>query len=185
METLSYIIAGLLLAFSIYVVNKTTILKDSIILDPSMGNQKSFSFARTQGFWWTTIIAICSILAFGYHGAILINKTCLVLMGIGVGTTAVGKIIDDFDLGAGIPRHQDDPKVDFFMDILSDSTGVSVHRYQLFIFNIIYTVVFLTDFFGDNYSFPEFDNTVLGLLGISSGTYLGMKATENKAVNNG
>jgi hypothetical protein len=182
MNTVSYIIAGLIIAFSIFVVSKTSILKDSTIT-PSNTEQKSFSFARTQGFWWTTIIAVCSILAFGKHGEILINSTCLVLMGIGVGTTAVGKVIDDFDSGAGIARHQDQfDKEGFFMDILSDNTGVSVHRYQLFVFNIIFTIVFLTDFFSNDMSFPTFDNTVLGLLGISSGTYLGVKATENKAV---
>jgi hypothetical protein len=156
--------------------------------------------------WWTTIIAACFVAAFGVNGKVVeLNSTCLVLLGIGVGTTAVAKVIDtNRKNNQAETEEEEEPteapapivevltvakkskkkkyKSNFFYDILSDSSGITVYRYQALIFNVIFSVVFLVEFVqnmnGSTLEFPIFESETLGLLGISATTYLGMKATE-------
>jgi hypothetical protein len=178
--TIYYIIAGIIVLSAIYVSVYTGILKDVVKTDNNIPI-KTYSFARTQGLWWTTIIASCVIISFGINGRVINpGYTCLTLLGIGIGTTAFGKVIDNYDLKAGLVRYQDkDSTKHFLIDILSDGTGISINRYQSLIFNLIFTVVFLVDFFKHPSQFPEFKPETLGLLGLSSSVYLGTKANEN------
>ena len=185
MDIIYYIIAGIIVFSAIYVSVNTGILKDTVITTLNDSPIKTYSFARTQGMWWTTIIAACFVIAFGANHEVVVNlnPTCLTLLGIGIGTTTLGKVIDNYDLKGGFVRYQDKKNTDnFFTDILSDGTGISVHRYQSLIFNLIFTVVFLVEFFRNLKEFPCFENTTLGLLGISSSVYLGTKATENQMI---
>jgi ABC-type uncharacterized transport system permease subunit len=185
MDTIYYIIAGIIVLSAIYVSVFTGILKDVVIKTPNDVPIKTYSFARTQGLWWTTIIAGCFVIAFGANHEVMVNlnSTCLTLLGIGIGTTTIGKVIDNYDLKAGFVRYQDEKNTkNFFTDILSDGMGLTVHRYQSLIFNLIFTVIFLVEFFGNRTKFPEFEPVTLGLLGISSSVYLGTKATENQAI---
>lgn len=207
MNTICNIIAFLIVFSAVYLSVKTNILKDKVVYDPADGPIEIFSFARTQGLWWTTIVAACFVVAFGVSGKVVeLNSTCLVLLGIGVGTTAVAKVIDtnrknnqeadaeeaEEATEAPAPIAEVAPvakkskkkkyKSNFFYDILSDSSGITVYRYQALIFNVIFSVVFLVEFVqnmnGSTPEFPVFESETLGLLGISATTYLGMKATE-------
>lgn len=65
----------------------------------------------------------------------------------------------------------------FFTDILSDGDGVSFHRFQMVAWTVALVVVFV---FGviDQLEMREFDKTLLALMGISSGTYVGFKISE-------
>ncbi|HTF67742.1 MAG TPA: alkaline phosphatase family protein [Edaphobacter sp.] len=60
----------------------------------------------------------------------------------------------------------------FFLDILRDES--SFHRFQMLAWTIILGIVFLHSVW-TNLTMPEFSTTLLGLMGISSGTYLGFK----------
>jgi hypothetical protein len=65
----------------------------------------------------------------------------------------------------------------WIIDILSDANGVSFHRFQLFSWTLILGGVFI----GAAYlelNMPEFDTTLMGLLGLSAATYLGLKVPE-------
>lgn len=62
-------------------------------------------------------------------------------------------------------------------DLLSDENGISFHRLQILIWTIVLVMVFIKAVY-DDVLMPEFDATLLGLLGISSGTYLGFKLPE-------
>jgi hypothetical protein len=65
----------------------------------------------------------------------------------------------------------------WFIDILSDANGVSFHRFQLFSWTLILGGVFI----GATYlelNMPVFDTTLMGLLGLSAATYLGLKVPE-------
>ncbi len=64
-------------------------------------------------------------------------------------------------------------------DILSDSSGYSFHRFQIFAWTIVLGVMFVSSVY-NNLSMPEFSATLLGLMGISSGTYIGFKFPETK-----
>ncbi|HVY72198.1 MAG TPA: hypothetical protein VHH73_19855, partial [Verrucomicrobiae bacterium] len=56
------------------------------------------------------------------------------------------------------------------LDLISDANGPSVHRFQLVIWNMVLGLIFLMKSFS-NLSMPEFNTTLLTLMGISSGTY--------------
>jgi hypothetical protein len=66
------------------------------------------------------------------------------------------------------------------MELLSDENGVSFHRLQIAVWTIVLAAVFiragLTDIL-----MPAFNATLLGLLGISSGSYIGFKFPERPA----
>jgi hypothetical protein len=65
----------------------------------------------------------------------------------------------------------------FLKDILTDASGVSLHRLQMAIWTVVLGIIFVVDVWC-NLAMPEFDATILGLMGISSGTYLGFMLTE-------
>jgi hypothetical protein len=67
----------------------------------------------------------------------------------------------------------------WWLDILSDVSGVSFHRFQMVAWTLVLGVIFVHDVYVD-LAMPTFNATLLGLLGISSGTYLGLKATSEK-----
>jgi len=62
-------------------------------------------------------------------------------------------------------------------DILTDAQGYSFHRFQMATWTLILGVVFLIEVWR-HLAMPEFDGTLLALMGISSGTYLGFMIPE-------
>jgi hypothetical protein len=67
----------------------------------------------------------------------------------------------------------------FLRDILSDASGYSFHRFQIFAWTIVLGIMFVSSVY-NNLTMPEFSATLLGLMGISSGTYIGFKFPEQK-----
>jgi uncharacterized phage infection (PIP) family protein YhgE len=65
----------------------------------------------------------------------------------------------------------------FVRDILSDGGGYSFHRYQIFAWMLVLGIIFISSVY-NNLTMPEFSATLLGLMGISSGTYIGFKFPE-------
>jgi len=70
----------------------------------------------------------------------------------------------------------------FLRDILSDASGYSFHRFQIFAWTIVLGIIFVSSVY-NNLNMPEFSATLLGLMGLSSGTYLGFKFPEQFAKN--
>jgi hypothetical protein len=64
----------------------------------------------------------------------------------------------------------------FLGDILADTDGISVHRFQIFVWTIVLGIIFLRSVIFE-LSMPEFNGTLLALMGISSATYVGAKLT--------
>jgi hypothetical protein len=163
-----------------------TSIYTNILRDQSLAASKPFSLARSQLMWWTSIIGLCVIMYAGVHTQPPeITGTCLVMLGIGAATTMSARIIDtrqrdELNTAGLVPTHQDEGTRNFFADILSDESGISVHRFQSFAFNAIYGISFLYSF-GLHSEFPEYNAEALALLGISSASYVGLKAFENKA----
>jgi hypothetical protein len=62
----------------------------------------------------------------------------------------------------------------FWTDILSDGDNIRFDRFQIVVWTAILGVVFLNSVWA-RLAMPEFDATLLTLMGISSGTYLGFK----------
>lgn len=62
-------------------------------------------------------------------------------------------------------------------DLLSDENGVSLHRLQMAVWTVVLGGAFVTAVWR-TFAMPVFDETTLGLMGISSSTYLGFKFPE-------
>lgn len=143
-----------------------------------------FSLEKVQFGVWTVIISSVYIymsLCKGDCADGTINKTALVLMGIFAGTAVASTIIDKGEINDNRPRYQNAPSKGFFIDILSDDNGISLHRFQNFAWTLIAIVVYLykTSEITTGCQLPELSDTLLALTGISSATYLVMKTKEN------
>jgi hypothetical protein len=64
-------------------------------------------------------------------------------------------------------------------DILSDEDGPSFHRFQILAWTLVLSVIFIASVV-QTLDMPDFSPTLLGLLGVSSGAYLGFKFPEQK-----
>ena len=67
----------------------------------------------------------------------------------------------------------------FWKDILTDVNGITLHRFQIVIWTFILGSLFVYSVYRD-LAMPEFNGTLLALMGISSGTYLGFKIPERQ-----
>ena len=67
----------------------------------------------------------------------------------------------------------------FFKDILTDANGTSFHRFQMLIWTIVLGFLFCVGVY-KSLAMPEFSVTLLALMGISAGTYLGFKIPEQQ-----
>jgi uncharacterized protein YlxW (UPF0749 family) len=68
----------------------------------------------------------------------------------------------------------------FFLDLLRERNTVDFHRFQMMTWTLILGVIFIFGVF-QQLAMPRFDATLLALMGISSGTYLGFKWPAAKA----
>lgn len=59
-------------------------------------------------------------------------------------------------------------------DILSETNGVSFHRFQMLAWTLVVIVIFVAEVYR-TLIMPEIDATLLALMAISSGTYIGFK----------
>ncbi len=67
----------------------------------------------------------------------------------------------------------------FLKDILTDSNGISFHRFQILMWTLVLVGIFVARVYQD-LLMPDFSTTLLALMGISSGTYLGFKFPEQQ-----
>lgn len=65
----------------------------------------------------------------------------------------------------------------FLRDLVSDGNGVNFHRFQMATWTLVLSVVFIVEVYRE-LAMPQFSDTLLGLMGISAGTYVGLKAAE-------
>ena len=87
------------------------------------------------------------------------------------------------ELNTEIIKHEKSLKATsqgFLKDVLTDATGVSFHRFQIFVWTLVLGIIFIISVW-TRLSMPEFGATLLALLGISAGTYLGFKIPEDQS----
>lgn len=65
----------------------------------------------------------------------------------------------------------------FVKDILSSGEGVAFHRFQMAAWTLVLGIIFVRSVYQE-LTMPEFDTSLLGLMGLSSGTYIGFKFPE-------
>ena len=151
---------------------------------PLLNKENPFSLTKVQLAGWTLIIASSYVylsLCKGDCSGSAISKTALILMGIGAGSAAATAIIDKRDIQNNVPRHQNHPSEGFFVDVLSDDNGISIHRFQNFVWTVIAMIIYVAKVahVQAGCELPELSDTLLILTGISSATYLTLRAGEN------
>ncbi len=65
----------------------------------------------------------------------------------------------------------------FLWDLVSDGGGISFHRFQIAAWTLIVGIIFVHSVY-HSLAMPEISATMLGLMGISGGTYIGFKVPE-------
>lgn len=185
------IFLALLVSFWILAV-KSDVLRNA---GPALavGARKPYSLARMQAAVWFFLI-LASYLFIGIitgDWGSTITSTVLGLMGISAGTAIGSSVIDAAPVrsaaAAAVPGVAPAPLVaadppavtkgSWWLDILSDERGgVSFHRFQMASWTLVLGIVFIQQVYR-SLAMPDFDATLLGLLGISAGTYLGLKTT--------
>lgn len=155
-----------------------------------------YSISRFQFLFWLLIIFWGVVHIWAVTDTLVTpTTTVLFLIGISGGTMYIGRLIDvssPAQPAANTPAPAPEPSPgelvkafydkgqfskSFIQDILSDGYGVSLHRLQLFIFTVFLGFYFVW-FVVYGLELPEFSNTFLGLMGISSTTYAGLKTIE-------
>jgi hypothetical protein len=157
-----------------YMVRHTTVLRDP---GPN-GAQGTYSLSRSQGALWFFVI----LAAYLFIGIVTgdfsnsINSTAVILLGIGAGTVLGSAAIDaqkKADGTAAAPA----ASAGYLNDILSDANGISFHRFQMASWTAVLSVIFIMEVYR-TLAMPTFNTTLMGLLGLSAGTYLGLKIPE-------
>ncbi|MEO8937687.1 MAG: hypothetical protein ABI277_03785 [Burkholderiaceae bacterium] len=160
-------------------------VKSDVIRDPGplpTSARKPYSLAKTQAAWWFFLI-VASYLFIGLvtgDYSTTITGTVLSLMGISA-ATAVGSATIDAGRAPPVAGTVDpsETKGRWWLDIVSDDDGVNFHRFQMAAWTAVLGVIFIHDVY-EGLAMPDFSPTLLGLLGISAGTYLGLKTTSEK-----
>lgn len=150
--------------------------KRSALLKDRIGGttSQSFSLSRVQMAWWFFIVFASYIWLWVVGESIpTLSSQALGLLGIGSGTCLTAASIDVNKTPSA------SPSAGFWLDLLSDSSGLTLHRFQLLTFNIVIGLFFLS-YVIQNVEMPAFDGNVLSLLGLSSATYAGFKIPEKQ-----
>lgn len=139
---------------------------------PTRQQLPSYSLGRVQMAWWFVLV----IGAFSYIFIVTgdlsaIPGTLLALIGISATTTVVSAVIDTGESG---PARTFGPSRDFLTDILSDDDGIGLHRLQMVAWTVLLGVIFITNVV-KTLALPDIDAQLLGLMGVTSATYLGFK----------
>jgi hypothetical protein len=71
-------------------------------------------------------------------------------------------------------RLETEPSRGFFLDLVSETDGVSLHRFQICVWTLVLGIIFIVSVFTD-LAMPTFGDTLLALMGISGATYVGFK----------
>lgn len=181
----SAIICLLALGLLLYLGRKTNLLRDAVIITSTstkgvpLTDLRPFSLGRCQMAFWLFLITSAFLLiwiATGQFNGILTSDS-LVLLGI-CGTTGLAAIgVDEIKGSQG--RYGASTSQGFFRDILCADGGPALHRVQSFIWTIVLGSVFVRSAYA-SLQLPQFDATLLTMIGISGGLYIGFKFPEQK-----
>lgn len=172
--SLVVILFALLSYFFWYLGKKTNLLREG------MNFESPFSLALTQFAFWTVII----FSSYFYLWLVTFElvdfpDSTLALLGITSLTTVGSKLVDIRNSDSGKKKSQG-----FINDLLSEGeAGISVHRCQLFVITILFGAIYLVNVFSQQ-ALPEFKDSLLWVIGISSGAFVGIKSVEEKVQEN-
>ena len=178
-----FYLAGLVLVLALLVrlARTTALLRDPHQTPPPDG-RAPYSLARFQlAFWSFLAVAAYVFLWMITEELDTITGSVLGLLGIGAGTALGSSVIDagkeEKAATAGQPTVG--ASQGFLRDLLQDGEGVSLYRFQMFVWTLVLGIIFVASVY-EKLAMPSFSPSLLGLMGISSGTFLGAKFPEDK-----
>ena len=183
-------IIALLSVIFIIACRKSNVLRHGI--PPAQGLRPPLSLSTLQMALWLFVIIASFLFIWIITGSLqAINDSVLLLIGISSGTFLSAALIESTETGSdlnalakGTPSSTGrvslrKTEISPLLQLLSDNDGVSLHRFQMFAWTVVLTLVFTFEVL-KNLSMPVFSSVLLGVMGISSGTYLGFKFPELK-----
>jgi len=157
-----------------YLARWTALIRDAAPPDTPLV-RRTFSLAKAQMAWWFAIVFAAFVFLWLVTGeAPSISGQALALLGLSSATTMASTA-----LVPSAPSNRGSAG-EFFTDLLSDEHGVAIHRFQMLVMTIALGLIFLFDV-ATKLVMPEFDGSLITLLGISSATYVGLKIPEQRA----
>ena len=169
------VVAAVFMAGVFVLCRRTTLIRSGGAGLPPQ--QRPYALALFQMVFWFTLVIVAYVFVWMINDELdTITSSVLALIGIGA-ATAFGATYIDKSKGS---EPENAPSRGFLNDMLNDAGGVSFHRFQMFVWTLVLGVIFIASVY-KNLSMPEFSATLLGLMGISSGTYVGFKSQENTA----
>jgi hypothetical protein len=134
-----------------------------------------YSLGRLQMAWWFLIVTGGIALMYVSTGTLFkIPESVLWLIGVSVTTAGIGYAIDNRKSPKKLPRMSES----CLKDVLTDMQGGDTfYRWQMLVATLLLGLVFVIELVR-NFVMTDFDMTMLGLMGISAGTYLGFKWPE-------
>jgi hypothetical protein len=161
---------ALLLAVAIALVvysRRSDMLRDG----PSVERvYQPYSLARVQMAWWFFLLVVGYVFIWLVTGeADSIAPSLLGLVGISAATALAAVAVT--------PASSSGPRASkgFMRDLISDDRGVvALDRLQVVVWTLVLGGIFLSSVLA-YLTMPEFSATMLALMGISSGTYIGFK----------
>ena len=172
---------------------RTDMLRDSgPFVPPAPGARPTFSLARVQLALWTFSVIVGFLLLWVVNGKTngIIPTTILGFLGISVGTALGGSLIDNAPArpapapDAPAPDSQVSASRGLWQDILSDGNAITLHRLQMVLWSLVVITIFWADLVQQAstakaaLAMPDFHTSLLAIMGITHGTYLGMKTME-------
>lgn len=154
------------IALVIY-ARRSDMLRDGPAID---GVCQPYSLARVQMAWWFFLLVVGYVFIWLVTGEVdSIAPSLLGLVGISAATALAAVAITSPSSRAVHASNG------FMHDLISDDRGVvALDRLQVVVWTLVLGGIFLTAVLWD-LTMPEFSATMLALMGISSGTYIGFK----------
>lgn len=140
--------------------------------------RRAFSLARVQMAAWFYAVLVAYVFLYLVTGALdTISATVLGLMGISAATGLAATIVDT---GTMAPGEVAVTTQGFVQDLMREGAGLSLPRLQIAAWTVVLLFIFARAIY-DTLAMPEFSGTLLGLMGISGGTYVGFKPPDKKS----
>jgi hypothetical protein len=138
------------------------------------GKSKAFSLGRVQMAAWFFVVLCAWTFIYLVTGVMdSLSPTVLGLMGISAATGLAATVIDVSNSGTAESQG-------LLLDLVQENKGMSLARLQIIIWTAVLIFVFGRTV-AETLNMPEFNATLLGLMGISGGTYLGFKVPDSNA----
>ncbi|MBA4407673.1 hypothetical protein C0389_10390 [bacterium] len=183
-----FFIAFQLVIYLLY--KKTNLLRDTPTANVPEGYKRTYSLARSQVLFWTVLVLVSFVFIWVATGDInTITDSVLILIGISSATALGARAIDATNASKNSEGEKNDvakgaeaTKLEttsgsYWKDLLGGNSDDGVHRLQIVVWTIVLGIIFICSVWAD-LTMPEFNNTLLTLMGISSGTYIGFKMKE-------